>query len=300
LPENKKWKKEASVGSATLRGLLSSESVIVAPGCHDALGAKLIARAGFPAVYMSGNATTASLIGSPDLALLGMAEMVNRARQIALSVELPLICDADTGYGGVYNVFRTVREYEAAGVAAIHIEDQVFPKRCAAMSGVSLASRKDAEDRVKVALESRKNRDFLIIARTDARPAVGIEEAWHRGERFAEIGADMIYIEGLQSRQEIEETARRFHGIPLFLNVLEEWPWTLIPTQELGQMGFRIVIFCLSATLLYARTMQEYLEILRADGNTKRLIPRMMTLHDYENLLGMEEMKTMEERMTKP
>ena len=164
-----------------LRGLLSSENVIVAPGCHDALGARLIARAGFPAVYMSGNATTASLIGSPDLALLGMAEMVNRARQIALSVKLPLICDADTGYGGVHNVFRTVREYEAAGVAAIHIEDQAFPKRCAAMPGVSLMERKDAEDRVKVALESRKNRDFLIIARTDARPALGIEEAWHRG-----------------------------------------------------------------------------------------------------------------------
>jgi 2,3-dimethylmalate lyase len=283
-----------------LRGLLSSGNVIVAPGCHDALGARLIARAGFPAVYMSGNATTASLIGSPDLALLGMTEMVTRARQIALSVNLPLICDADTGYGGVHNVFRTVREYEAAGVAAIHIEDQAFPKRCAAMPGVSLLGRKEAEDRVKVALESRQNRDFLIIARTDARPALGIEEAWHRGERFAEIGADMIYIEGLRSRQEIEETARRFHGISLFFNVLEEWPWTLIPARELGQMGFRIVIFCLSATLLYAKTMQEFLEILRADGSTGRLASRMMSLHDYEGLLGMEEMKTMEERITKP
>ena len=203
---------------------LSSENVAVAPGCHDALGAKLVARAGFPAVYMSGNATSASLIGAPDVGLLGVSEMVSRARQIAMSVDLPLICDADTGYGGVHNVTRTVQEFEAAGVAAIHIEDQATPKRCGAISGILLVSRKEAENRLKVALEAKTSPHFLIIARTDARLAHGIEKAWHRGERFAELGADMVYIEGLQSRQEIEETARRFQGIPLVFNVLEAWP----------------------------------------------------------------------------
>jgi 2,3-dimethylmalate lyase len=282
-----------------LRKLLSSQDAVVAPGCHDALGAKLVARAGFSAVYMSGNATTASLIGAPDLGLLGMSEMVDRARQIVLSVDLPLICDADTGYGGVQNVVRTVRAYENAGVAAIHIEDQAIPKRCAIMSGLNLASRKEAEDRLKVALEARKDPNFLIVARTDARPAQGLEEAWHRGQRFAEIGADLIYFEGLQSRQEVEETARRFQGVPLFFNVVEEWPWTLIPAAELGQMGFRIVIFCLSSTFLYARLMQEYLEILKTDGTTSRLVSRMMGIHEYEEVLGIKGMQALEEEFPK-
>jgi 2,3-dimethylmalate lyase len=281
-----------------LRKLLRSKDVVVAPGCHDALGARLIARAGFSAAYMSGNATTASLIGAPDLGLLGMSEMVDRARQIALSVDLPLLCDADTGYGGLQNVVRTVQAYENAGIAAIHIEDQAIPKRCAIMSGLHLVSRKEAEDRIRTALEARENPDFLIIARTDARPAQGLEEAWHRGQRFAEIGADLVYFEGFQSRQEIEETARRFQGIPLFFNVVEAWPWTLIPASELGQMGFRIVIFCLTSTLLFARAMQEYLKLLQSDGTTTRLVSRMMSLHEYEEVLGIKEMNALEERTT--
>jgi len=282
-----------------LRKLLASDEVVVAPGCHDALGARLIAEAGFSAVYMSGNATTASLIGLPDVGLLGMSEMINRARQIAMNVDLPLICDANTGYGGVHNVMRTVREYEAGGVAAIHIEDQAFPKRCGAMSGVRLVSRKEAAERLKAALKARSDSNFMIIARTDARMVEGIEEAWYRGRCFADMGADLIYIEGLQSRQEIEETAHRFQGIPRVFDVLEAWPWTLIPASELGQMGFRIVIFSLSPTLLYVRVMQEYLDVLRTDGTTSRLASRMIELHDYEELLGLGSMQIQEDQITR-
>jgi len=281
-----------------LRKLLSSDEVIVAPGCHDALGAKLIAQAGFSAAYMSGNATSASLIGTPDLGLLGMSEMVDRARMIAMNIDIPLICDADTGYGGVHNVMRTVRAYKAAGAAAIHIEDQDFPKRCGAMSGVRVVGRKEAEERLKAALKAKADHDILIIARTDARAAEGLQEAWHRGLRFAELGADLIYIEGLTSRQEIEETARRFQDIPLFFNVVEAWPWTLIPTDELGQMGFKIIIFCLSATLLYAKVMQEYLDVLKSDGTTIRLTTRMVDLHEYEEILGLKKMQTVENQIS--
>jgi 2-methylisocitrate lyase-like PEP mutase family enzyme len=282
-----------------LRNLLSSEDIVVAPGCHDALGAKMIAQSGFKAVYMSGNATTASLIGMPDLGLLGMSEMVNRARMIATAAGIPLICDADTGYGGIHNVIRTVQEYEAAGVAGIHIEDQALPKRCGAMENVRVAGRLEAEERLRVALDARSDKNFLIIARSDARVVEGLEEAWWRGERFAELGADLVYIEGLQSREEIEETARRFEGTPLFFNVVEVWPWTLIPAKELGEMGFKIVIFCLSPTLLYASVFKKYLEALKQDGTTSRLTNNMLDLHEYEKILGIETMEAKEKQFTK-
>lgn len=285
--------------SRQLADRIASDEIIVAPGCHDALGARLIARAGFSAVYMSGNATTASLIGQPDIGLLGMSEMVGRAGQIVGSVDIPLICDADTGYGGVHNVGRTVQAYERAGVAAVHIEDQAFPKRCGAMEGLRLVSRNEAEKRLRAALQARQDPDFLIVARTDARAAESLDEAWYRGRMFADAGADLVYIEGLRSRQEIEATARRFQGIPLFFDAFEGWPWTLIPARELAQMGFRIVIFPLTATLLFARAMQSFLDILREDGTTNRLASQIMTLGAYEEILGLDEMTKLEDELDK-
>jgi len=190
-----------------LRQLLARPGTLIAPGCHDALGGRLIEKAGFLVAYMTGNGVSASMAGVPDAGLLTMTEMVDQARRIASAIEIPLICDADTGYGGVQNVMRTVREYEQAGVAGIHIEDQTIPKKCAAMEGLMLVSAEAAVRRIEAALEARRSKDFLIIARTDARVTHDLEEAIRRANAFAKAGADLVFLELLRSEQEAEFVA---------------------------------------------------------------------------------------------
>lgn len=191
--------------SVPLKQLLQKEGIVVAPGCHDALGAKVIESVGFEAVYMTGNGTSASAIGKPDLGFLTMTEMVSRARGIVSAV----ISDADTGYGNRNNVVRTVQEYEASGVSAIHLEDQVTPKKCGAMSGIELISIEEHVDKIQAAIRARKDENFLIIGRSDARGTKGLAEAIERGKAYANAGADLILIEMLESVDEMKEVARK-------------------------------------------------------------------------------------------
>jgi 2-methylisocitrate lyase-like PEP mutase family enzyme len=186
-------------------------------------------------------------------------------------VEIPLICDGDTGYGGVDNVARTVQEYEAAGVAAIHIEDQIIPKKCGAMPGVEVVDFEDAVARVRAAVKAKRTPEFSIIARTDARAAVGFEEALRRARAFAAAGADLVYIEDLQSREEIERVPREVPSVPLMFDVLEAWSWTNIPLVELEKMGYKVVIYCLTATMAYAKAVQEVLGAILEMGHIPRL-----------------------------
>ncbi|MCB2141219.1 isocitrate lyase/PEP mutase family protein [bacterium] len=274
----------------SFRAMLSQTGLIVAPGCHDALGARIAESIGFKAVYMSGNATTASRIGRPDVGLLGMSEMIANARGITSSINIPVICDADTGYGGIDNVVRTVQEYESAGIAAIHIEDQKIPKKCGAMPGIEVVTIDEAVARVKAAVKAKRNPNFTVIARTDARAAVSFEEALRRAHAFAESGADMVIVEDLRSRDEVEKVPKEVTNVPLMFDVVEAWPWTNIPLQEIEQMGYKMVIYCLSATMAYAKILSNLFSEIKKVGHTKDFTHNLMDLHEYEKVLGLPKM----------
>ena len=208
-------------GPARLRALLESGETIVAPGAFDPLAARLVEEAGFPAVYMTGFGTSAALLGRPDVGLLTMTEMADNARRIADCVDIPVIADADTGYGNPLNVIRTVGAYEAAGVAAIHLEDQVAPKKCGHMEGKQVIPAGEMAQKIRAAVAARSRPDFVIIARTDARAVEGLEPALDRARQYRGAGADALFIEAVVSEEEAAEAARAFPDVPLLFNWAE-------------------------------------------------------------------------------
>jgi 2-methylisocitrate lyase-like PEP mutase family enzyme len=223
-----------------LRTLLQEPEAVVAPGVYDAITARLVEQAGFSAAYMTGAGTSAAR-GYPDYGLLTMSEMVDNASTIARTIGIPLIADADTGYGNELNVTRTVREYEARGVAAIHIEDQVAPKRCGHLEGKELVSRDEFVIKIRAALAARRDPDFLVIARTDARAVVGLDEAIERANLALVAGADMAFVEATQTLEEMAAVPRRVHG-PCLLNVVPGGKTPEVKTGDAQAMGYRLVI----------------------------------------------------------
>ena len=276
--------------AARLRELLERKQILVAPGAHDALGAKLVEAAGFDACYMTGNGAVASMLGVPDVGLASFTEMLEHARRMADAIDLPLICDADTGYGGSLNIRRTVRAFAAAGIGAIHIEDQVQPKRCGAMAGVAVVPLDEARGRIRAALDAR-DLDILIIARTDAVPAEGLERAVERANAYGEEGADLVYIEMLGSVSDLEQVGRGV-GHPLLYDLLELDPAFVPTVAELERHGFRIVVNCLSATRLYAAAVSSMLRQYKESGDLAPHLPLEMDLHAYERLLGLPELQS--------
>ncbi len=262
---------------------LAQPGIVVAPGCHDAIAAKAYAKAGFEAVYMTGNGVSASLLGAPDIGLLTMTEMAARARAIAAAIDVPLIADADTGYGNVNNVARTVAEYEAAGVAALHLEDQVTPKKCGAMAGLELIPKEEHAEKIAAAVRARTRSDFLIIGRSDARVPLGLAEAIDRGRAYAAAGADLVLLEMLQSEDEMREALRRIDAPMMFNYVEKKVP--ALTAQRFETLGFRIVCFPISSTLAYARMMMRFAAALRESGTTLGQQDDMLDIHDYEQLL---------------
>jgi 2-methylisocitrate lyase-like PEP mutase family enzyme len=224
-----------------LRELLDGDELIVAPGVYDGLSAALVRKLGFPAAYMTGAGVSASGWGLPDIGLLTLTEMVERARVLAGLLDVPLIADADTGYGSPINVVRTVREYERAGVAAIQLEDQVFPKRCGHLAGKEVVEAEHFLVTLQAALDAREDPDTLIIARTDALAPRGIEEAIARAGRYREIGADVIFIEAPESVADIERIAREVDA-PLLLNVVPGGRTPELSPERLSELGYRIAI----------------------------------------------------------
>jgi len=272
----------------SLRTLLQSDQVIVAPGVYDAWSAKLVEDAGFQAVYMSGMAVTGSLLGAPDLGLLTMTEMVGRASAIAKAVKIPVIADADNGYGGPLNVMRTVQEYEAGGVAAIHIEDQVIPKRCGYYPGKVLVEPNEMVDRIRAALEARQSDEFFIIARSDAIAVEGIEEAIKRGQLYKETGADALFFEAIESIDQIRSIREAVPGV-LMINMVEGSKTPLLKINQLGEMGYKIVIFSGSLLRVASFAMKKYLENLKTKGSTEEFLPSMMTPNERNRLSRLDE-----------
>jgi 2-methylisocitrate lyase-like PEP mutase family enzyme len=281
--------------AASLRKLLDGNEPILAPGAYDALSARLIEAAGFSAVYMTGFGTSASLLGRPDVGLLGMSEMVDNARRIVEAVEVPVIADADTGYGNPLNVIRTVHEYERAGVAAIHIEDQVAPKKCGHMEGKQLIPADDMVAKLRAAVEARRT-DLVLIARTDARAVEGLEAALERAWRYREAGADVIFFEAPQSESEIESVAERLNGVPLLFNWAEGGKTPPLGYARLRELGFRIIIFPLSALLAATRGVREVLATIRRDGTPTAALAELPRFGEFLDFIGLPEIQRLEQR----
>ncbi len=287
---------ERGSAGARLRALLARDEPTLAPGAFDALSARVVAEAGFDAVYMTGFGTSAALLGQPDVGLLTQTEMVENAHRMAEAVSIPLIADADTGYGNPLNVRRTVREYEAAGVAAIHIEDQVSPKKCGHMDRKRVIPVDEMAAKIRAAAEARRDPDFLIIARTDARAMEGLESALARAERYREAGADLLFVEAPQSVEEVEAVAARLRGAPLLYNWAEQGKTPPLSYERLRGMGFQLIIFPISLLLTATQAMRAAAAQIRAAGSPLPLLESMPTFQEFTDFVGLPEVKEIERR----
>lgn len=276
-----------------LRRLLSRDGIVVVPGAADALVARIIEKAGFPAVYMTGAGTSYTTLGRPDIGLLTMSEMVGKAACLAGAVDIPVIADADTGYGGVHNIRRTVMEFERAGVAGIQIEDQVMPKKCGHLRDKQVVPRDEALDRVKAALDARRDPDFIIIARTDALAVHGLDEALERGRIFAEAGADVIFVEAPRSVEEMRAVTAAINA-PMLANMVEGGKTPLFSAAELEAIGYKVAIFPNSAIRAIAWSVTRLMAELKRTGTTTGLLPEMMNFTDLNRLMGLEEINEMD------
>ncbi|TCK22471.1 isocitrate lyase/PEP mutase family protein [Pseudonocardia endophytica] len=278
---------------ARLRALLDADEPVLAPGAYDALTAHLVEQAGFDAVYMTGFGTTASLLGRPDVGLLGQAEMADNARRMAAVVDVPLIADADTGYGNPINVVRTVREYEQAGVAALHLEDQVMPKRCGHMAGKQVVPSAEMEAKIRAAADARTDPDFVIIARTDVVQVEGVDAGIDRARRFADAGADVLFVEAPTSEADIEKIAGALTGHTLLFNWAEGGRTPQLSLDRLRELGFSLVLFPISTLLAATDAVRATLQRLRTGA-----VPdvEVGALDDFARLVGVDEVRSLEER----
>jgi len=283
-------------GPARLRELLDSGQTIVAPGAFDPLAARLVEAAGFAAVYMTGFGTSAALLGRPDVGLLTMTEMAGNAGRIAACVDIPVIADADTGYGNPLNVIRTVGAYEAAGVAGLHIEDQVAPKKCGHMEGKQVIGAEEMAQKVRAAVDARTDPDFVIIARTDARAVEGLDSALDRARRYRDAGADVLFIEALVSEAEIEAAVRAFPGVPLLFNWAEGGKTPPVGLDRLTELGYRIVIFPIATLLAATAAMRRVLAEIATAGSPAAVLGELPTFGEFTDFIGLPDVREIEQR----
>ncbi len=280
-----------------LTTLLTGETLVMAPGAADALTARLIESAGFPAVYMTGFGATASLTGCPDVGILTQTEMTTHARNMVRAVKVPVIADADTGYGGPANIERTVREYLQAGVAAIHIEDQAAPKRCGHMTGIKLVSVEEMTGRLRGAIEARGDSDLLIIGRTDALAAVGRDEAIRRASRYREAGVDLVFVDAMRTIADAEAVAREVPG-PLMISIVEGHETTRLLPQDLKSLGYSLALYPLSPLFAATRAVSEVLRSLRRDGSTLAEAGRMATYAEFSEWVRLDHFRSLDDRFS--
>jgi 2,3-dimethylmalate lyase len=270
-----------------LSARIKQPGLISAPGVFDMISARIADAMGFDALYMTGFGVVASHLGLPDAGLASYTEMVGRVHQIATGTKTALIADGDTGYGGLLNVDFTVRGYEAAGAQAIQIEDQEFPKKCGHTPGRRVIPLADAVNRIKVATEARSSKDFLVIARTDARTSLGLDEALRRGEAFLKAGADILFIESPESEEEMARIGRTF-DVPLLANMVEGGRTPVLDKNELERLGFKIAIFPTSGLLAAGAAMRSVYQEIRSAGSSKSWTGNMYAFNEFCRLMGFE------------
>jgi len=276
--------------ASQLRLLLDNNSPVVAPGAFNALFAKLIEEAEFKAVYLSGAGVANSLLGVPDLGMVTQTEIANIADLVCHAVDIPVIADGDTGYGGVHNVARTIRLYERAGVAAIQLEDQAFPKKCGHFEGKAVVSVEEMVQRIQAARDARSNDEgILIIARTDARASLGLDAAIDRAKIYAEAGADLLFVEAPHSEDELAQIGSELSGHRLMANMVEFGKTPLLSADRLAELGYCLIIYPGAITRAVVELTRALLGDLRTTGSTKGWLDRMATFADVNALLGLPE-----------
>jgi 2-methylisocitrate lyase-like PEP mutase family enzyme len=273
--------------SQSLAARLKQPGLISAPGVFDMISAKIADGMGFDALYMTGYGVVASYLGLPDAGLATYTDMAARARQIVSGTGTPLIADADTGYGGLLNVDFTVKGYEAAGVQAVQIEDQEFPKKCGHTPGRRVIAAADAVRKIRVAVEARDSRDVLIVARTDARTSLGLDEALRRGEAFAKAGADILFIEAPESVEEMQRIGRAF-DLPLIANMVEGGRTPLLSRTQLEEIGYKIAIFPAAGFLAAGAALRSVYGAIRANGSTAAWPGELYPFNEFSKLMGFE------------
>lgn len=277
-----------------LRQRLKVSGIIAAPGALDSLTARLIEQAGFEAIYMTGFGATASRLGRPDIGLLTQTEMTTHARDMARAVSIPIIADADTGYGGPANIARTVEEYAQAGVAAIHLEDQVAPKRCGQLAGIKLIPAEENVRRLKCAIASRPANGPLIIGRTDAMPAIGPEEAVRRALMYQDAGVDLVFVDGIKKISEVEIVARQVPG-PKVVSIVDGNETTALTMRDLEGMGFAVVFYAVTALFSAARAVADALAVLKRDGTPAKAASAMMSYAEFSALVDLPRFQALDE-----
>ncbi len=291
-----------SVPTASLRTLVDTAhrtgEPLLLPGCYDALGARIIEQAGFDAVYMTGFGTTAGLLARPDVGLLGLGEMADNARRISSATRLPVLADADTGYGNAINVARTVQMFEQTGVAGIHIEDQMMPKKCGHMENKRVVPIDEMVAKLEAAAAARSDDDFMIIARTDARAPNGLADAIDRGRRMRDAGADALFIEALQGLGEIEEVAAEFSDTPLLFNWVEGGKTPPLSHQQIAELGFAMLLMPVGMLLAATAAMQQYVAQLKAEGSPINAIASLMGFGEFTDFIGLPEINALEQRFS--
>lgn len=267
---------------------LKEKGQLIMPGVYDALSAKIAARAGFEVIFITGYSLSATLLGEPDFGLLTQTEMVNASQRICSVVDTPVIVDADTGYGNAINVMRTVRDLLRVGAAGMFLEDQVWPKRCGHMKGKQVIPLDEQLKKIRAGIEAKNGQPFFLVARTDARQALGLKEAITRGLAFKEAGADAVFIEAPESKEEMKEIASNVPG-PLVANMLERGVTPLMGPQELKGLGFELIVWPLAPLYGVAQSLTEVYSTLRRDGSTLGMIDRLMPFTEFNEIVGLSE-----------
>lgn len=281
----------------SLRKRLDESKILIAPGCYDGFSAKLIELSAFEAVYLTGAGVSYSTLGFPDLGFITQTEMVDKISAIAQATPLPIIADGDTGYGNAMNTMRTIRLYEAAGASAIQLEDQVFPKRCGHLAGKKVIPTEEMIGKIKAACEARRSKEFLIIARTDARTVIGLKEALKRAEQYTQAGADIIFVESPHTEAELREIAQNLKGIKLLANMVEGGKTPLVENRILEEMGYRLVIYPNMLLRGFAKTGMEILKEMKEKGTTKDLMKeKMLDFKQFNEVLGLSKFSKLEEQ----
>jgi methylisocitrate lyase len=271
-----------------VRDALAQHGQLIMPGVYDALSAKIAARAGFEVIFITGYSLSATLLGEPDFGVLTQTEVVGATQRICSVVDTPVIVDADTGYGNAINVIRTVEDLLRAGAAGMFLEDQVWPKRCGHMKGKQVIPLGEQLKKLRAAVEAKADQDFFIVARTDSRQALGLDEAIKRGIAFKEAGADAVFIEAPESTDEMAEISRHVPG-PLVANMLERGVTPLMGPKELKELGFELIVWPLAPLYSVAQSLTDVYSTLRRDGSTLAILDRLMPFNEFNDIVGLDE-----------